>query len=311
MAMGCTLTPDDDLGFGSAADGTSGPAATSDAADDADGGDTGGGDTGDTPADGSASGADDGSTSGGSTSDADGGSDSTTTGEVGMVGGGCDHAATTVLQTDINGAVFQGALRYPGSTFDAPYASVLVMAPADLCELTITIDPAGTDDLQAVLREGNDLPIAGADCSAQAGAPCTIELPDGPDTEMMLRVQMRDPTDDNLGQIQLSISAKTEGLAAANGVDWSFRNKEQADYVVWPVGPATGSYTYDWETTTQTPFNIAMISPGGAMSPALETLAPPITQWPASGTPQGWYILGISTTNPTGMDDGWTFGLTP
>lgn len=306
--LACTVAPEEGVSFETGSGAVSGGARGSTGAAGSTDGDHEPG-TGDGPGTGSTSLPDDdesGSTS--SSTGSDGATTSTTTGEVGRVGGGCSADATTVLHNDINGAIFQGALRYPGATAGSPNASILVLAPADLCDLTITVDPADADGLAVVLRDAHDLPIAGASCESMGGAACTVELADGPDMPMVLRLEMRDP-DGYLGQVQLSLSATTEGISEAPDVDWSFRGMKHADYVIWPVGPATGSYAYAWEATTQTPFNVGLISPTGALTAELDTLAPQTTQWPSSGSPQGWYILGVSTSDPAGTGDSWSFGV--
>jgi hypothetical protein len=229
-----------------------------------------------------------------------------------MVSGGCANGATTVLQSDVDTLIFTGSLRSFGHTGTAPHGSIFVVSSGDLCELSVTIDPeSASDHVTAVVRDGDDLAIPGSGCAAMAGEPCTVTVPDGPGLPMALRIEVTDETDNQIGAMTVSVSGTTEGLAAPVDVEAVFRNLDYADYVLFPVGPATNTYDFEWSATTAVNYNVGLMAPGGALSLALDTASPNMTSWPKSGAPQGWYTLAASTTDPSAQGDPWTFTVIP
>lgn len=232
--------------------------------------------------------------------------------ETGNVAGGCNAGATTVLATEVNTLVLPGALRGPGLTNDAPHGSIHIASSGDLCELSITITPSDPDLVRATLRDPEGLAIAGAECTAMiAGGPCTVVLADGPGAPAVLRLELRDEGDGMLGGLGIAVSATTEGLAAPIDIEGAFRDLDQSDFVLFPVGPQTGPYSYVWSSPTDTHYNLGIVAPSGSMNPILDTASANTSGWPSSGAPQGWYLVSASTTAANGMGDAWTLTIEP
>lgn len=243
------------------------------------------------------------------TDETEGGGDETDTGQMGA---GCDMGAVTEIETTHQSVIFPGVLRHPGSTVQDPYPAIYLLLPADTCSLEIEVDPMSAyDDVSAVLYDEDDVAIQGSACQAQDGNPCLVEYADGPGYATVVRLELQDDNDDDLLAFDLRVRATTEGLVDELMVESAFRSISATNYVLWPVGPDTGAYSYDWSTPTQTIYSAGVIQPNGALTLSLHTLSPSVGSWPKSGNPQGWYMLGTSTSQANGNGDAWTLSIQP
>jgi hypothetical protein len=196
---------------------------------------------------------------------------------------------------------------------------IQIMIPADATTLSLSISPSNGSAILAGDLFQEAFPAMGmgvATCASPgAGQACDFGSVDvSAYAGTVMTVHLYNSAATYVYGASITISLDTAGIAAPMSATntWPPAYGDDAGYVLWPVGPATGTFSYGWSETTASLYSIGVMDPTGLDWSETDVATPAMMgSWPTSGSPPGWYMFSTSTYYLATVGETWTFTITP